>query len=439
MKKLADELLNSIDKKIRGYRRDFHKHAEIGWGEYRTASVIAHRLEELGYTIKLGREVVDEKYRMGLPNEKVMDMQYSRAISEGAESRYAEKLKGGFTGVVGELKNGNGPTIGFRFDIDAVPVQETDSDKHLPYQENFSSIHEEAMHSCGHDGHAAIGLGLSELLSKMKENISGTIKIIFQPAEEGVRGAKAMVEAGVVDDVDFLFGMHIGLKAKKTGEFLCGTKGFLATSKFDAFFKGISAHPAFDPHKGRNALLSAATAALNLQAIPRHGGGRTWINVGKMTAGTGRNIVPAEAHLLIETRGENSELNSYMRQYAERILKGSAEMHGTEYNTIQMGEAESADSDAALTQTVYNIAEKNRVFSVLRKENTDPLGVSEDFTHMMKRVTDRGGKASYLMLGSDLIGNHHSPNFDIDESILIKGVEILALIALELSEQQEAV
>jgi aminobenzoyl-glutamate utilization protein A len=432
VKKFLDEPLKALEGKLIAYRRDFHKHAEVGWGEYRTASVIAQRLEESGYKVKIGREVLDEKSRMGLPDQKTMRIQYSRALSEGADPRYAQKLEQGFTGVVGELRNAEGPTIGFRFDIDAVPVHETDEKEHVPSRENFSSVHPEVMHSCGHDGHAAIGLGLSEILSKMKDNFTGTIKLIFQPAEEGVRGAKAMVEAGVVDDLDYLFGMHIGLKAHKTGEFFCGTRGFLATSKFDAYFKGITAHPAFDPHKGRNALLSATTAALNLQAIPRHGEGRTWVNVGKIYAGTGRNVIPADAHLVIETRGENSELNGYMKSYAERIVRSSAEMHGTEFSIIQMGEAESGESDAALTQAVYNIARKNKVFPVLQRENADPVGVSEDFTHMMKRVTQKGGKASYLVLGSDMKGNHHAPDFDIDESVLIKGVEILALIAIEL-------
>lgn len=431
-----DDLLKSIEPKIRKYRRDFHRHAEIGWGEYRTASLIAQRLEELGYTFKLGREVIDEGSRMGLPSKEVMEWQYNRAISEGAVEKYAEKMKGGFTGIVAEIVNGDGPTIGFRFDIDALEVEEKSAKDHLPFQEGFLSLHTGEMHACGHDGHISMGLGLAEVLSKMRDKIRGKIKLIFQPAEEGARGAKAMTAAGIVDDVDYLFGMHIGTKARNTGEFFCGTDGFLVTSKFDAYFHGFSTHAGFAPQEGKNALLSAATAVINLHAIPRHGGGGTRINVGKMTAGAERNVIPAEAHLLIETRGENSDLNGYMKSYAEKIIKSAAEMHGNDYNIVQMGEAESADSDDELTQKVYNIAKTYNIFPGLHEQKAH-FGGSEDFSWMIKRVTQRGGKASYFLLGSRLKGNHHSASFDFEESILVNGTKILALIAFELNKNQE--
>ena len=429
-----DDLLKSIEPKMREYRRDFHAHAEIGWGEYRTASLIAQRLGEAGFTLKWGNDVIDEKSRMGLPSAEVMESQYARALSEGAIGKYAEKLRGGFTGVVGELVNGDGPTIGFRFDIDAVEMEEKGAEEHLPHHEGFASKHTEAMHSCGHDGHASIGLGLAEVLGKMRDRIRGRIKLIFQPAEEGARGARAMVEAGVVDDVDYLFGMHIGTRARTTGEFYCGTNGFLATSKFDAYFYGLSTHAGFDPQEGKNALLSAANAVINLYAIPRHGGGGTRINVGKMSAGTGRNVIPAEAHLVIETRGENSDLDSYMKNYAEKIIQASAEMHGNSYRIVQMGEAASADSDDELMRKVYTIAKAHSIFPELREQKVH-FGGSEDFTVMMKRVSEKGGKATFLLLGSRLKGNHHAADFDFEESVLVNGVKILFLIAEEFSGQ----
>jgi aminobenzoyl-glutamate utilization protein A len=113
-----------------------------------------------------------------------------------------------------------------------------------------------------------MGLCLAEVLVGMRAKLRGKVRLIFQPAEEGVRGARAMVAAGVVDDVDFLYGLHIGTSAKETGEFYCGTGGFLATSKFDAYFSGKSTHAGIAPNEGRNALLAAATAVLNLNAIP---------------------------------------------------------------------------------------------------------------------------------------------------------------------------
>ncbi len=428
-----DDILKAMEPKLREYRRDFHRRAEPGWGEYRTAAIIARRLDELGYRLKTGREVVAEAARMGLPAPDVMEAQFARALAEGAPEEYAGKFRGGFTGVVGEIGTGEGPAIGFRFDIDAVEMEEKGAEIHRPAREGFASIHADAMHSCGHDGHAAVGLGLAEALAALRDRVRGRVRLIFQPAEEGARGARAMTEAGVVDDLDYVLGLHIGAKARTTGEFCCGTDGFLATSKLDAHFRGKATHAGFDPQEGRNALLAAANAVVNLYAISRHGGGATRINVGKMTAGTGRNVIPSEAHLLIETRGETSEIDRYMVERAEAVLRGAAKMCGTDCDIVRMGEAANAVSDEDLVRRVYRLAEKHRIFPRLREREVN-FGGSEDFTLMMRRVAEKGGKAAYFLLGSELAGNHHSTAFDFDESILANGVKILALTALDLLE-----
>ncbi len=155
------------------------------------------------------------------------------------------------------------------------------------------------------DGHAAIGLGLAEVLVGLRDCLSGTVKLIFQPAEEGVRGAKAMVAAGVVEGVDALLGLHL-YSGWPTGRVVPGKGGFLATSKFDAYFTGAPAHAGGAPQLGRNAMLAAATAVLNLHAIPRHADGVTRINVGRLIAGQGRNVIAPTAYLAIETRGATS-------------------------------------------------------------------------------------------------------------------------------------
>ena len=424
------DLLRSIEPKLIQYRRDIHKHAETGWLEYYTASLVARELANLGIEVRLGREVVEEEARMGLPSPEEMERMYQRAIQEGADPQYALRMKDGFTGVVGRIGGGKGPTLGFRFDMDAVEVGESACDKHLPAKLGFASLHPEAMHACGHDGHTAIGLALAHVLSALKDRIKGTVLLIFQPAEEGARGAKAMMASGVVDAVDYLFGIHIGVKATTTGELYCGSDGFLATSKLDAHFRGHSVHAGLAPQDGRNALLAAATAVLNLHAIPRHGEGETRINVGKLVAGSGRNVIPAFAHLVLETRGKTGDIDRYVREYAERILRHAASMHGVDCQIQRMGEGVDAVSDDELVDLVYELAQRHGIFRYLRKKVTE-FGGSEDFTHLMRRVQSRGGKATYLMLGSALAGNHHTQTFDFDETCLIKGVEILARIALE--------
>src|SRR5699024_10477015 len=143
----------------------------------------------------------------------------------------------------------------------------------------------------GHDGHVAVGLCLAELLMDIKKHLKGTIKLIFQPAEEGVRGARAMVEAGVVDDVDYFFGFHLGFGSDEIS-LVAKTVGLLATSKLDITYTGRSSHAGATPEEGKNALLGAATAVLNLHAISPHSKGVTRINVGVLEAGSGANIVP---------------------------------------------------------------------------------------------------------------------------------------------------
>src|SRR3972149_3335301 len=160
-------------------------------------------------------------------------------------------MEGGFTGVVARMTGARpGPSIAFRFDIDAHDLHESRDAVHLPAREGFASVHAGAMHACGHDGHTTIGLGLAEVLARLRAEWPGTVTLVFQPGEEGVRGARAMVEAGVVDDASVMVCCHLGAQSRMTGHVVGGISGFLATTK-----------------------LGAATAVLNLHAIPRHSAG----------------------------------------------------------------------------------------------------------------------------------------------------------------------
>ena len=168
-------------EKLTAIRRDFHKHAETGWMEMRTASLIARRMTDLGYEVLVGRDVCKDDARMGVPDEATLQMGYERAKVQGADPEFLEKVKGGFTGVIGILRAGEGPVYGMRFDIDALGVFESKEETHRPAKEGFASVNEGSMHACGHDGHAAIGLGVAEVLMQYKEQVHGTVKLIFQP------------------------------------------------------------------------------------------------------------------------------------------------------------------------------------------------------------------------------------------------------------------
>lgn len=423
---------NDLEKKLIRYRRDFHKYAESGWTEFRTASIVAERLDELGYQVKIGKEIIDDESRMGVPPEKELEKHYERAEKQGASKKYLEKLRDGFTGVMGVLKNGEDPTTAFRFDLDAVEIEESESEDHLPTKKNFASVNENAMHSCGHDGHTAIGLGTAEVLMEIKNSLSGTIKLIFQPAEEGVRGAKSMMEAGIVDDVDYLFGLHLGGSSISSGEIYPGREGFLATTKFDVHLEGTPSHAGGKPEGGKNALLGAANAIYNLYAISRHSDGPTRINVGTIEAGSGRNVIPDKAKLKVETRGETTELENYMYDRAHTIIEKASEMYELEYKIEKMGEAESASSDKELAEIVKSVAEKFNDFEEVKEEMSEGGG-SEDFTYFMKKVQDQDGLATFIRLGTERIGEAHTKNFDFNEDDLRRGVKLLTGLAYKMN------
>ncbi|PKL02402.1 MAG: peptidase M20, partial [Synergistetes bacterium HGW-Synergistetes-2] len=210
-------------------RREFHAHAETGWTEFWTTAKIAGILKSLGYQVSVGREILHLDSVMGRPSEDEISDYVERALRQGAAPEWINRMDG-YTGAVAVLDTGKkGPTLAFRFDIDAVDVAEAAEEKHRPYREGFASMNENAMHSCGHDAHAVIGLGFAELLMKRTEELKGVFKLIFQPAEEGVRGGKAIAMNGILDDVDYFLGAHVGMGiptgsiAPGCGDFLCTT------------------------------------------------------------------------------------------------------------------------------------------------------------------------------------------------------------------------
>lgn len=424
-------LTNKLESKTIERRRDFHRHAETGWTEFRTAAIVAGELTRLGYEVLAGNEVVDGSNMMGVPSLSEIDKQAERAIQQGANPEWVRKMEGGKTGIMGIMKfKKPGPTVALRFDLDANDANEAETDEHRPYCEKFSSINKGAMHACGHDGHTAVGLAVAEIISELKDDLCGKVKFIFQPAEEGVRGAKAMVAKGIVDDVDYLLGMHFGFQLKKTGQIACNVKGFLATSKYDATFTGVPAHAGAAPETGRNALLAAAAAVLNLHAIPRHSQGTSRINVGIMNAGSGRNVIPPKAVIKLETRGGTSAINQFMADEAYRIINSAASMYGVSVDIKEMGGAAGCSNSAELAEDLAKIAENLGIFNEIVPECD--FGASEDCSYFMEKVQERGGQAAYTLIGAGLAAGHHDSYFDFDESALKLAVQFVSTAATDL-------
>ena len=414
-------------------RRSLHRFPETGWLEMRTSALIAKELTQMGYEVVTGRALCLETARMGLPTAQQTKAHLERVLSYGCEEAYlTEDMREGFTGVMGVLRCGQGPTLGLRFDIDALGMQEWAEDTHRPTREGFASVTPGMMHACGHDAHAAIGLGVAKILCEMKDVLCGTVKIIFQPGEEGARGARAIVASGHLDDVDVFIGSHVApTEDLDDGDVTPGTYGSLATTKYDVKFTGLAAHAGGYPERGKNALLAAASAVMALHAIPRHSEGQSRVNVGTLHAGTGRNVIPDEAVMQIEVRGETTEINSFVARSAEEICRGAAAMHGCQVEMTKMGEAEGQHSDEALLARIAGVVRRDLPhLSVSSIENAKNWG-SEDISIMMNRVQEHGGQATYMRVMTPMAGAQHTVKFDFDESVLERSVQVFCAAAMD--------
>jgi aminobenzoyl-glutamate utilization protein A len=420
------------------WRRDFHRHPELGFLEYRTAARVCAELSRIpGCELRVGEEVMAADARMTPPTTDACAQALEEARAAGADPAWLARMGDGLTGVVAEWRFPRpGPVVAFRFDLDALPVLESADDDHRPVRDGFASRRAGRMHACGHDGHTAIGLALGACVPRMADGWAGTLRLIFQPAEEGCRGAKSLVEAGVVDDVDRLVCAHLGSTAPRTGTVACGTEGWFATTKFDVRFEGEAAHAGADPHLGRNALLAAAATALHLHALTRHGEGETRVNVGALRAGSGRNVVADRAELHAEVRGSSVEIRRFMMEQARRVVDACAALHGVTAEIEVVGEAGGAHSDEELRQVVAAAAAT--VPGVHEIVDVLPAGGSEDATLLMEAVQRRGGQATYLLVGSALPAGHHQPRFDVDDEALTIGAELLVGIADRLLGAQAA-
>lgn len=406
--KIIDEMISR--------RRDFHKYPERGWAEFRTTAVCANALTRLGWSVRFADEFIEPDRVMGRDADARAEKR--RALEQGAPADTLARI-GEYTGLCAELGEGAPLTI-LRFDIDCVETAESDGPSHRPAALGFASVNAGLSHSCGHDGHAAIGLALAEIISKNAKNLRGTVRLIFQPAEEGVRGGFAF--AGLARGANYFIAMHLGL-GLPTGCVCGGTGGFLCSTKFDAEFTGKAAHAGGEPERGRNALLAAAQAALAIHSIAPHSGGVMRVNVGVLYAGEGRNVVPPHALMKIETRGENNEVAAYAYERAVQSLKGAAQMYGAELSIKKQGETITAESDEKLARIVAD--EALSIPGVTKTELLRRMPGSDDACWLMRETQKSGGLAAYVCIGADTAAGHHNGAFDLDEASLPIALEVL--------------
>ena len=383
---------------------------EEGWSEFRTTAFIIETLRSYGYEVLTGKKVINPDNCLGR-SQKVVDAGIAYAREHGVSEELLARMEG-YTGAVAVLETGRlGPVTAWRCDIDCVLVTESCDASHLPAREGFASEYPGWMHACGHDGHAAVGLALARWVMEHKDELVGTIKILFQPAEEGVRGAAAMAKSGVVDDCGWLFGSHVGCEFG-SDEIGILTEGYLATTKMDVFFEGTPAHAGSDPEKGRSALLSACAAVMSIQGLPRHSGGDSRVSIGRIEAGEGRNVVAAHGRLELEVRGATKEVNDFLADEVHRIVHGMAEVYGVKGKVVKTGESCRYVCDPEAVAILEDVAKalpdktKATVFTTERG--------SEDCAVLAERVRSLGGKAGFFCFGTRHKG-HHRPDFDVED------------------------
>ncbi|QPR26878.1 amidohydrolase [Edwardsiella hoshinae] len=405
---------------LRHWRHLFHQIPETGWSEFITTAHLIEILRAMGYRVLTGAAFLAREHIQGRDEQEVAHA-LARARAFPVEAALLAEMAT-LTGCVALLETGRpGPTIALRFDIDGVAVHESDDPHHPPHTAGFASRHPGCMHACGHDGHMAIGLGVAQTLYALRDRLCGTVKLLFQPAEEGVRGAKPVAEGGILDDVDYFLSTHIGMGVP-SGEIVVDPHDFLCTTKLDLRFFGAPAHAGMMPQGGANALAGACHCVTQLLAIPRHGAGMSRINIGTLRAGEGRNVIPAYAEMQLEVRGENRHINAYMEQQVLRIADGIAQSFALRVEHQVMGCAVDLHNDAPLMALIAQIARQQ---SQLRLGEAR-FGASEDVTLLIERVQAHGGQAAYVLLGADLKAGHHQATFDFDETVLAQGVQLFS-------------
>ncbi len=400
-------------------RRHLHARPELGFCEIRTADLIWRTLERLGWSVIGGTALTDAVGYAGLPTVEELDRACAEARAAGVAGPMVERLAGGHTALVADLVGSRpGPTVAVRVDMDALPVTESAAADHLPARAGFASHVPGRMHACGHDGHVAIGLDLAARLADDR-SFPGRVRLIVQPAEEGVRGAALLAAAGVCDDVDTFLAFHLGFGLPRSQVAPAGD--LLATTKLRVSFTGAAAHAGNAPQEGRHALLAAATATVALHGLPRYAGTSTRINVGALHADGAPNIVPAHAQLQAELRAGTAAVQAELDRRARGILAAAAAMHEVDVSIEVTGKAVPACNDPAVLRAVSAAAPSAGLTSV----STRPLGASDDASLLMAATQEHGGQAAYILIGSGTFGPHHSPTFDLEESALPAAARLL--------------
>ncbi|MGB3779387.1 MAG: amidohydrolase [Tunicatimonas sp.] len=407
----VDQQASALEDKVIAWRHDTHQHPELSNREFKTAEKVAQHLRSLG--IEVQTEVAH-------------------------------------TGVVGVLTGGlPGPVVALRADMDALPVTERVD---IPFASKVTTEYngEEVgvMHACGHDTHVAILMGVAELLSGMKADLKGTVKFIFQPAEEGAPqgeegGARLMVKEGVMTnpDVDAVFGLHINSQTE-VNKIGYRPEGTMASSdRLEIKVKGAQTHGAY-PWNGVDPIVTAAQIVMGLQTIVSRNlellEAPAVVTIGKIEGGVRNNIIPEEVTLIGTIRALDTAMQSQIHRRVREIATHIGESAGAEVTVdIQRGYPvtyNDPELTAEMLPTLERTAGKENL--LLRNAVTG----AEDFSYLAQEAP-----GLFIFLGGMPAGvdpeeaaPHHTPDFYVDDSGLLLGVRALSNLTIDYMEQRTA-
>ena len=397
-----DKQATAIESKVIEWRRDFHEHPELGNQEVRTAKIIANHLRSLG-----------------------MEVTENVAV----------------TGVVGVLKGGKpGPMVALRADMDALPVTERVD---VPFKSNvtttFNGQQTGVMHACGHDSHVAILMGAAEVLAGMKDQLEGSVKFIFQPAEEGVSdvdmaGAELMVKEGVMKDVDAIFGLHIWAQVEAGKIGYRSGPSMAAVDMLGIDVHGTQAHGA-SPWSGVDPIVTSSQIVMGLQTILSRSVNITQnpaiVTIGAIHGGIRHNIIPEKVEMIGTIRTFGAEQQALVHRRITEIATNIAESAGAKADVkitkLYPATINPPELTAKMVPSLQAAAGEENLIVM------DPMTGSEDFSFFQQEKPGFFIFLGGMKKGADPLKtpSHHTPDFYLDESGFTLGVKTLSYFVVD--------
>ncbi|MYC96884.1 MAG: amidohydrolase [Caldilineaceae bacterium SB0661_bin_32] len=378
----ADELL----PKLVEWRRDFHRHPELGFQEVRTAGIVAAHLQELGLEVSTGV---------------------------------------GKTGVIAMVEPDELPddseTVLLRFDMDALPIHEETG---LPFASEKAGV----MHACGHDGHTAIGMGVAQLLTRHRNELPGRVKLVFQPAEEGLGGAMAMISDGALEEPQpaAAYGLHLWSRLPYNQVVVQPGPLWAAADMFTLTVHGKGGHGA-TPHDTVDATLIASQLVVALQTIVSRNANPSdtaVVTVASFHSGNAGNVISERAVLEGTIRSFEPEVRNLLLQRIDEICTGICQAFGARYEFEMYSCVPATINSEAGAEVMAGIA--NEVVGEENVAQIAPMMVGEDMAEFLNRAP-----GCFVLVGAaspeeGFYSPHHSPTFDFEESVMSTGVSLLA-------------